>query len=83
MYKRQGYQFFFQKGIVSETEKITVDLKNATLNEVLDKVLKDHGYSYEVLDGVIIVRRMVEQMCIRDRSYPLPRKFTVGLSINF
>ena len=41
-----GYQFFFQKGIVSETEKITVDLKNATLNEVLDKVLKDHGYSY-------------------------------------
>lgn len=56
-----GYQFFFQKGIVSETEKITVDLKNATLNEVLDKVLKDHGYSYEVLDGVIIVRRMVEQ----------------------
>ena len=53
-----GYQFFFQKGIVSETEKITVVLKNATLNEVLDKVLKDHGYSYEVLDGVIVVRRM-------------------------
>ena len=56
-----GYQFFFQKGIVSETEKITVVLKNATLNEVLDKVLKDHGYSYEVLDGVIVVRRMEEQ----------------------
>ena len=36
-------------------------LKNATLNEVLDKVLKDHGYSYEVLDGVIVVRRMEEQ----------------------
>ena len=26
-----GYQFFFQKGVVPETEKITVNLKNATL----------------------------------------------------
>ena len=31
-----GYQFFFQKGVVPETEKITVNLKNATLIEVLD-----------------------------------------------
>ena len=38
-----GYQFFFQKGVVSETEEITGNLKNATLIEVLDKVLKDHG----------------------------------------
>lgn len=30
-----GYQFFFQKGVVPETEKITVNLKNATLIEVI------------------------------------------------
>ena len=76
-----GYQFFFQKGVVPETEKITVNLKNATLIEVLDNVLKDHGYSYEVLEGVIIVRRVEEQKQVKkmvvgivtdQRKIPMP-----------
>lgn len=53
-----GMQFFYQKGVVSEVAKVTVDMKNATLEQVLDKVLVENGYSYEILDEVVIVRRM-------------------------
>ena len=55
-----GLQFFYQKGVVSEVAEVTIDMKNATLEQVLDKVLRDNGYTYEILDGVVIVRRMAE-----------------------
>lgn len=56
-----GMQFFYQKGVISEMAKVTVDMKNATLEQVLDKVLRDNGYSYEILDEVIIVRRVAPE----------------------
>ena len=55
-----GYQFFYQKGVVSEVARVTIDMKNATLPQVLDKVLKEQGYSYEILDNVVVIRRMAE-----------------------
>ena len=48
---------------------------------MLDNVLKDHGYSYEVLEGVIIVRRVEEQKQVKkmvvgivtdQRKIPMP-----------
>lgn len=76
-----GYQFFYQKGIVSEASRVTIDMKAATLEQVLDKVLKEQGYSYEVVDNVIIIRRMeapqqkqkiIMGRVVDNRRQPLP-----------
>ena len=52
---KTGYQFFYQKGVVSPRQRVTVSLENANLEQVLNKVLLENGYAYEVIDDLVVV----------------------------
>lgn len=52
---KTGYSFTYNKGTVNENERVTVEMKDATLEEILTKVLTERGYKYEVADKVIFV----------------------------
>ncbi len=53
-----GLQFFYLDKSVSASDRVSVKMKQATLPEILDKVLKGNGYGYEILDGVVIIKPM-------------------------
>lgn len=54
---RSDYRFFYQKGIFGENDRVSIDLKNASLRQVLDEVLVKQGFGYEIIDKVITIRR--------------------------
>lgn len=54
------YSFFFDDAAVKKISNITLDLKGATIEEVLTTCLKNTGFSFRVLDKTIILFR--EQM---------------------
>lgn len=54
-----GLQFFYLDKSVSASDRVSVKMKQATLPEILDKVLKSKGYVYEILDGVVIIKPTV------------------------
>lgn len=51
-----GLQFFYRDKSISATERITVDMKQATLSEILENVLGKRGYAYEILEDVVIIK---------------------------
>ena len=50
-----GYEFFYLESNLASASRVTVDLKQETLPEILDEVLKGQGLAYEIKDGVVII----------------------------
>lgn len=58
---KTDYSFFYHKGIFGETNRVSIDLRNASLHQVLDEVLVKQGFDYEIVDKVITIRRNPQQ----------------------
>lgn len=54
---RTGYQFFFRKNLIPENATTSVSLKEASLEEILDKVLVGNGYEYTTRGDVVLVNK--------------------------
>lgn len=59
--RSSDYRFFYQKGIFGEADRVSVDLKDASLQQVLNEVLTKRGFGYEIIDKVITVRKVPQQ----------------------
>ncbi len=53
--KKTDYRFLFTEDAVKGKPKVTVDVKEATLPEVLDRILMNTGISYKVLNANLVV----------------------------
>ncbi|MBL7721736.1 MAG: carboxypeptidase-like regulatory domain-containing protein, partial [Chitinophagaceae bacterium] len=53
--KKSDYRFLFSEESVKGKPKVNVDVTNATLNEVLDKILVNTGIAYKVLGTNLVV----------------------------
>ena len=54
--RQTGFQFFYLKQNLAVASNVTLSMKQATLAEILDNVLKDNGFSYEIQDGIVIIK---------------------------
>ena len=55
--EKAGYDFVYRKGVVRVDDVVTLKLKDATVEKILDAVLRENGYNYEVVDKVVVVTR--------------------------
>lgn len=55
--KRTGYEFVYRKGLLNDWEKVTLNLQEATAEQILDALLKSRGYDYEIVDQVVVIRK--------------------------
>ena len=55
--KQTGYNFFYKVEWLQQTSKVTIDVKNASLVEVLDLCFKDQFLSYTIVDKTIMVKQ--------------------------
>lgn len=57
--------YFFYKGTEIETlNGVSVDVEQASISEVLDKLLKDKGFEYEVHDRYILIQKKTESQLV-------------------
>jgi TonB-dependent starch-binding outer membrane protein SusC len=52
-----AYKFFFNERLLKNTKKVTVDLKNAPLEQVLEACFKGQPVTYMIVDKTIVVKR--------------------------
>lgn len=57
-----GYEFFYQKGVIEKEIQVSGTFSDATIEQILDKVLKTNGYSYEIEGNVVLVNKMPEKV---------------------
>src|ERR1700754_173100 len=65
--KQTGYSFIYTRELLAGARKLSIDLKDAPLQQVLDNVFKEQPFTYTLQDKFII---------IKPGSTPLARKST-------
>lgn len=59
--KQSGYEFVYKKGLIDPSEKITLTLTDATLQQVLNRIFNDdNGLQYEIVDKTILLSKAPE-----------------------
>ena len=56
--KQVDMGFFYESREVEEVRGITLSIRNATLEEVLQKLLLGSGFTYEIIDKNVIITRV-------------------------
>lgn len=54
--KQTGYSFVYTRELVANVSGVTIDMKNASLQQVLDHVLADQPLTYIIQDRFIIIK---------------------------
>ena len=62
-----GYQFFYLERNMAAADRVTLSMTQATLPEILDKVLKSKGFTYEIQDKIVIIKVADEEKRIFGR----------------
>ncbi|WP_165499777.1 SusC/RagA family TonB-linked outer membrane protein [Pedobacter frigidisoli] len=58
--QQSGYDFWYNKGAISETEKISVDVKGQPLDVVLKIVFAQKKIGFEIVDKTIFLKPLTE-----------------------
>ncbi len=54
--KQSGYSFWYKTELLQKADKVTVDLKNVTLEEALKLCLENQLLTYAIVDHVIVIK---------------------------
>ena len=54
---QSGYTFFYSSKLLQGTHSVTLDVKNDSINHVLDLVFKGQPVEYEIVNKTIVVKR--------------------------
>ena len=55
--KQTGLNFIYTRDLLQRAGKITIDVKNESLERVLDLILKDQPLTYALVDEYIVIRK--------------------------
>jgi len=58
--KQSGYDFYYEGGLISNSELKNVKLNNATVDEALKTVLKDLPFTYVIVDHDVTIKKKAE-----------------------
>ena len=54
------YEFVYRRESLGDSRVKSVELKDATLKQILDQVLRQNGFDYEIVDRIVIVRKLAQ-----------------------
>lgn len=54
--KQTGYSFFYKVSLKNKFRNVTVQLKNARLEQALEEVLKNQGLAYEIVSKTVVIK---------------------------
>lgn len=74
--KQTGYQFFYADEVLAATRPVNVDLKNASIQEVLDVCFKGQQLDYTISEKTIVIKRKAFDTTV-NRPPPPPAEIEV------
>ncbi len=77
--KQAGVSFAYLESTIAEAKRVSVNIKNGTIEQVLDSCLKNQNLSYVIIDRTVVVRPATEQMKVEQ---PLPLQNIKGRVVN-
>ncbi len=71
--EKTEFNFFFKADEIEELKNLTIETKQASISEILNYLLKDNGFEYEIFDRYILIQKKggnqsVSQLVQQQRS---------------
>ncbi|MBV5312743.1 MAG: TonB-dependent receptor [Prolixibacteraceae bacterium] len=57
---KSEFIFLYKNGEMNDQLKVNIDVRNATINEILDKILSGQNLSYDVYNRQVIIRKNMD-----------------------
>jgi len=64
--ERSDYYFFYKNEEIENLTSVSFEVKQASIAEVLDKLLKNEGFKYEIYDRYILIQKKGESQSVAD-----------------
>ncbi|WP_277015008.1 SusC/RagA family TonB-linked outer membrane protein [Flavobacterium lindanitolerans] len=55
--KQTGHLFFYEEGMLKNTEKVTINIQNRPLKEALEIIFKGQPLTYEIVGKTVVVKK--------------------------
>ncbi|RKD92363.1 TonB-dependent receptor [Mangrovibacterium diazotrophicum] len=59
---QSNYYFLYRSDMLKEIPTVNVDLSNAKVEQILDQILLPYGFSYEIDDRIVVIKKGDEQL---------------------
>lgn len=59
--KQSGYQLLYNTDLIQKAKPVTIDLRNANLEEALKASLQDQPFTYLITNGTILIKPVAEK----------------------
>jgi TonB-linked SusC/RagA family outer membrane protein len=56
--KQSGYLFWYNNSMLQRAKTVNINVKDASLQQVLDIVFKDQPLSYSIIESVVVIKRL-------------------------
>ena len=66
--EKTAYNFFYKNAEIEGLKNLTIKTSNASISEVLDNLLENKGFEYEVYDRYILIQKKEDGQFTSDRS---------------
>jgi TonB-linked SusC/RagA family outer membrane protein len=80
--KKSGYEFIFDAAYVQQSKPTTLEIKSASINQVLDAIFKSQNFSYEISRKTIILKPKVSNKA-DDEIYQVRGKVIDSTGVSF
>ncbi len=55
--KQSQFYFLYRSDLLEKVPKVTLNMKEGRLEEVLDRIIVPHGFKYEIDDQVVVIKK--------------------------
>jgi TonB-linked SusC/RagA family outer membrane protein len=55
--EQSGYTFFYNNKLIKQEGKISIELKNVTVETALDQIFKNRPFSYKIINKTIVIKK--------------------------
>ena len=76
--KQTGYSFVYTEMMLQKAKRVTIDLKNASLVQVLDVCFRDQPLEYTILDMMVVVKEKAKPVAEALVTYSPPPVIITG-----
>ncbi len=70
IHQQTGYQFFYEDALLDKAGVVSINVKNASLDETLKRCLKDLPLSYDIINNTIVVSAKKPEAAPLARTHP-------------
>ena len=79
--RQSGYSFFYKDRLLTQTEKVDVNVKDASVKAALDQCLRNTSLSYTILDKIIVIKAknlVTPAVSVEETAAPAPENIIAG-----